>query len=66
MAGKKIKAKVLYIFNDIKEDITRKPGEVFETTKTRLAEINKASNEYFGKDYVVEVSDDTKEEKENC
>ncbi|MBS5596605.1 MAG: hypothetical protein E6970_02060 [Peptostreptococcus sp.] len=66
MASKKIKARVLFIFEDIKDKTTRKPGEIFETTKTRLNEINKSSNDMFGKDYVEEVSEDTKENKEEC
>lgn len=66
MASKKIKARVLFIFEDIKDKTTRKPGEIFETTKTRLNEINKSSNDMFGKDYIEEVSEDTKENKEEC
>ena len=66
MASKKIKARVLFIFEDIEDKTTRKPGEIFETTKTRLNEINKSSNDMFGKDYVEEVSEDTKENKEEC
>lgn len=66
MASKKIKARVLFIFEDIKDKTTRKPGEIFEITKTRLNEINKSSNDMFGKDYVEEVSGDTKENKEEC
>lgn len=66
MASKKIKARVLFIFEDIKDKTTRKPGEIFETTKTRLNEINKSSNDMFGKDYVEEVSEGTKENKEEC
>lgn len=66
MASKKVKARVLYIFEDIKDKTTRKPGDIFETTKTRLNEINKSSNDMFGKDYVEEVSEDTKENKEEC
>ncbi|KXI14678.1 hypothetical protein [Peptostreptococcus anaerobius] len=66
MASKKIKARVLFIFEDIKDKTTRKPGEIFEITKTRLNEINKSSNDMFGKDYVEEVSEDTKENKEEC
>lgn len=39
-------AKVNRSFIDLKEDVTRKPGEVFELTPERFAEINRKLNSY--------------------
>lgn len=50
-----MKVKVLQPFNDLKEDKIRKVGEVFEATKKRFTEIDKALP-----GYVEEVKKDDK------
>ena len=60
MATKKIKAKVLYDFEDLQENVIRHSGDVFSLTETRFNEINKKAQEMFGMAYIEEVLEETK------
>lgn len=40
MAAAKIKASVIHDFYDLKAQVNRHQGEVFDTTKSRMDEIN--------------------------
>ncbi|MBL6466208.1 MAG: hypothetical protein JNG49_07325 [Peptostreptococcus stomatis] len=60
MATKKIKAKVLYDFEDLQENVIRHSGDVFFLTETRFNEINKKAQEMFGMAYIEEVLEETK------
>lgn len=55
MASKKIKARVLFDFEDLQDNVLRLSGDVFSVTKTRFNEINKKTQEIFNTDYVEEV-----------
>jgi hypothetical protein len=61
MAAKKMKARVLYDFEDLQENVIRRKGDEFEVTKIRFNEINKRANEHYGQDYIEEVIDESKE-----
>lgn len=60
MASKKIKARVLFDFEDLQDNVLRLSGDVFSVTKTRFNEINKKTQEMFNKDYVEEVLEEGK------
>ncbi len=55
MASKKVKARVLFDFEDLQDNVLRLSGDVFSVTKTRFNEINKKTQEMFNTDYVEEV-----------
>lgn len=55
MASKKVKARVLFDFEDLQDNVLRLSGDVFSVTKTRFNEINKKTQEMFSTDYVEEV-----------
>ena len=55
MASKKVKARVLFDFEDLQDNVIRHSGDVFSVTKTRFNEINKKTQEMFNTDYVEEV-----------
>lgn len=60
MASKKIKARVLFDFEDLQDNVLRLSGDVFSVTKTRFNEINKKTQEMFNTDYVEEVLEEEK------
>lgn len=60
MASKKIKARVLFDFEDLQDNVLRLSGDVFSVTKTRFNEINKKTKEMFNTDYVEEVLEEEK------
>lgn len=60
MASKKIKARVLFDFEDLQDNVLRLSGDVFSVTKTRFNEINKKTQEMFNTDYVEEVLEEGK------
>jgi hypothetical protein len=55
MASKKVKARVLFDFEDLQDNIIRHSGDIFSVTRTRFNEINKKTQEMFNTDYVEEV-----------
>jgi hypothetical protein len=60
MASKKIKARVLFDFEDLQDNVLRLSGDIFSVTKTRFNEINKKTQEMFNTDYVEEVLEEGK------
>ena len=55
MASKKVKARVLFDFEDLQDNVIRHSGDIFSVTRTRFDEINKKTQEMFNTDYVEEV-----------
>lgn len=55
MASKKVKARVLFDFEDLQDNIIRHSGDIFSVTRTRFNEINKKTQEMFNTDYVEET-----------
>lgn len=55
MASKKVKARVLFDFEDLQDNVLRHSGDIFSVTRTRFNEINKKTQEMFNTDYVEEV-----------
>ena len=60
MASKKVKARVLFDFEDLQDNIIRHSGDIFSVTRTRFNEINKKTQEMFNTDYVEEVLEEGK------
>ena len=60
MASKKVKARVLFDFEDLQDNIIRHSGDIFSVTRTRFNEINKKTQEMFNTDYVEEVLEEEK------
>lgn len=60
MASKKVKARVLFDFEDLQDNILRHSGDIFSVTRTRFNEINKKTQEMFNTDYVEEVLEEEK------
>ena len=58
MASKKVKARVLFDFEDLQDNIIRHSGDIFSVTRTRFNEINKKTQEMFNTDYVEEVREE--------
>ena len=55
MASKKVKARVLFDFEDLQDNVIRHSGDIFSVTRTRFNEINKKTQEMFNTEYVEEV-----------
>ena len=60
MASKKVKARVLFDFEDLQDNVIRHSGDIFSVTRTRFNEINKKTQGMFNADYVEEVLDEEK------
>lgn len=60
MASKKVKARVLFDFEDLQDNVLRHSGDIFSVTRTRFNEINKKTQEMFNTDYVEEVLEEEK------
>ncbi|MFR5188124.1 hypothetical protein [Peptostreptococcus sp.] len=60
MASKKVKARVLFDFEDLQDNVIRHSGDIFSVTRTRFNEINKKTQEMFNTDYVEEVLEEEK------
>lgn len=60
MASKKVKARVLFDFEDLQDNVIRHSGDIFSVTRTRFNEINKKTQEMFNPDYVEEVLEEEK------
>ena len=58
MASKKVKARVLFDFEDLQDNVIRHSGDIFSVTRTRFNEINKKTQEMFNTDYVEEVREE--------
>lgn len=60
MASKKVKARVLFDFEDLQDNVIRHSGDIFSVTRTRFNEINKKTQGMFNTDYVEEVLEEEK------
>ena len=60
MASKKVKARVLFDFEGLQDNVIRHSGDIFSVTRTRFNEINKKTQEMFNTDYVEEVLEEEK------
>ena len=60
MASKKVKARVLFDFEDLQDNVIRHSGDIFSVTRIRFNEINKKTQEMFNTDYVEEVLEEEK------
>ena len=54
-ASEEVKARVLFDFEDLQDNVIRHSGDIFSVTRTRFNEINKKTQEMFNTDYVEEV-----------
>lgn len=54
-ASEEVKARVLFDFEDLQDNVIRYSGDIFSVTRTRFDEINKKTKEMFNTDYVEEV-----------
>lgn len=59
-ASEEVKARVLFDFEDLQDNVIRYSGDIFSVTRTRFDEINKKTQEMFNADYVKEVLDEEK------
>ena len=59
-ASEEVKARVLFDFEDLQDNVIRHSGDIFSVTRTRFDEINKKTKEMFNKDYVEEVLEEGK------
>ena len=59
-ASEEVKARVLFDFEDLQDNVIRHSGDIFSVTRTRFDEINKKTKEMFNTDYVEEVLDEEK------
>ena len=54
-ASEEVRARVLFDFEDLQDNVIRHSGDIFSVTRTRFNEINKKTQEMFNTDYVEEV-----------
>lgn len=59
-APEEVKARVLFDFEDLQDNVIRYSGDIFSVTRTRFDEINKKTQEMFNTDYVEEVLEEGK------
>lgn len=59
-APEEVKARVLFDFEDLQDNVIRYSGDIFSVTRTRFDEINKKTKEMFNTDYVEEVLEEEK------
>jgi|GEM_PF-1290307 len=59
-ASEEVKARVLFDFEDLQDNVIRHSGDIFSVTRTRFDEINKKTKEMFNTDYVEEVLEEGK------
>lgn len=59
-ASEEVKARVLFDFEDLQDNVIRHSGDIFSVTRTRFDEINKKTKEMFNTNYVEEVLEEGK------